>query len=224
VRGSSYDYTCTLASGRRNSEDRAEVFHRGSDLVVVVADGAGGMRGGARASAALIENVRSVAADHSLNVHDDGLWSGLLMEADAALAARRVGETTGVVVVVGTGGVTGVSVGDSEAWVVSAKSVDDLTRHQERPRLGSGRATPVVFHRAGVGGVLLVATDGLFRYASPERISATVRACEASRVAQRLTKLVQMPSGAYQDDVGIVVVARHQSRRDISARWMWSPA
>jgi serine/threonine protein phosphatase PrpC len=164
-----------------------------------------------------------VAADTSLNVHDGDLWSALLREADARLAARRAGETTGVVVVVGSSGVTGVSVGDSEAWVVSAKSVDDLTYRQGRSRLGSGRAVPVGFRRAEVGGVLVVATDGLFRYASPERISATVRQSGASLAAQRLTALVQQPSGTYQDDVGIVVVARHRSWGDSGARW-WSPA
>jgi serine/threonine protein phosphatase PrpC len=217
-------YTCALASGRRSSEDRAEVFDSEGDLVVVVADGAGGMRGGVEASAALIETVRSVASDSSLDVHDGDLWSALLMEADAALAARRVGETTGVVVVVGASGVTGVSVGDSEAWVVSAKSIDDLTCNQERPRLGSGRAIPVGFRRTDVGGVLLVATDGLFRYASPERISATVRETDASEVAEHLMALVRLPSGAYQDDVGIVVVARRPSGRYAAARWTWSPA
>jgi serine/threonine protein phosphatase PrpC len=56
--------------------------------------------------------------------------------------------------------------------------------------------------------VLLIATDGLFKYASPGRIAATVREAEVSRVAERLAALVQLPSGRYQDDVGIVVVAR----------------
>jgi hypothetical protein len=37
-------YTRVLASGRRSSEDRAEVFERADDLVVVVADGARGAR------------------------------------------------------------------------------------------------------------------------------------------------------------------------------------
>jgi serine/threonine protein phosphatase PrpC len=197
-----------LASDRSNSEDRAEVFERGDDLVIVVADGAGGIRGGALASGVLVETARAVAENRTLDVHDAGLWTVLLKEADGTLAAKMAGETTGVVVVVGPQGLTGVSVGDSEAWIVTARSIDDLTRSQERLRLGSGRATPVTFQRRSLDGVLLVATDGLFKYASPGPIASTVRAGEVSRTPERLADLVQLPSGGFQDDVGIVVVAR----------------
>lgn len=199
---------CNLASGRQNSEDRAEVFERGDDLVVVVGDGAGGVRGGALASAALVEMVRSAAGNPALDVRDADLWTVLLREADGTLAARIAGETTAVIVVLGPDGLTGVSVGDSEAWIVTAKSIDDLTRSQERPRLGSGRAAPVAFQRRRMDGVLLVATDGLFKYASPARIAATVREGDVQQAADRLAALVRLPSGSFQDDVGIVAVAR----------------
>jgi serine/threonine protein phosphatase PrpC len=196
-----------LASGRQSSEDRAEVFEREDSLVVVVADGAGGMRGGARASAALVETVQAVAHDAAQDVHDAELWAALFKTTDATFAAKAVGETTGVVVVAGPHGLTGVSVGDSEACVVTAKSVDDLTRRKERPRLGSGRAVPVIFRRRHLEGILLIATDGLFKYASLGRIAATVHAGEVARAAERLVALVQFPSGRFQDDVAIVVVA-----------------
>src|SRR5260370_341442 len=42
-----YDFARMLASNRKNSEDAAEVFSRGETLVVVIADGAGGIRGAA---------------------------------------------------------------------------------------------------------------------------------------------------------------------------------
>jgi serine/threonine protein phosphatase PrpC len=205
---SPYLYWCKLASGRQHSEDRAEVFQRGDDLVVVVADGAGGIRGGAVASAALVETVRAVSDNATLDVHDADMWRVLLAEADGTLAARMAGETTAVVVVVGPTGVTGVSLGDSEAWIITATSIDDLTRSQERARLGRGHAIPVAFERRRLDGVLLVATDGLFKYASPGRIASTVRAGEVSRASERLTALVQLPSGGYQDDVAVVVIGR----------------
>jgi serine/threonine protein phosphatase PrpC len=198
----------SLASHRPSSEDRAEVFEHGESLVVVVGDGAGGMRGGALASAALVDTVRSVADNQTLDVRDADLWSRLLTEVDATLARRMAGETTGVVVVVGHDMLVGVSVGDSEAWIVTSTSIDDLTRHQERPRLGSGRAVPVAFRRRGLDGMLLVGTDGLFKYASPARIAATVRQGDVSHAAERLTSLVQLPSGGFPDDVGVVIVAR----------------
>jgi serine/threonine protein phosphatase PrpC len=204
---SPYIHWRTLASGRQSSEDRAEVFERGDDLVIVVADGAGGMRGGAAASAALVDTVRAVAEDPTLDVYDDELWATLLKDADAMLATRMTGETTGVVLVLGAKGLTGVSVGDSEALIVGAKSVDDLTRGQETPRLGSGRAVPVAFRRGPLVGALLVSTDGLFKFASQARIAATVRDGEIARAAERLAALVQLPSGSFQDDVALVVVA-----------------
>ncbi len=54
-------YVCSrlLVSDRRRSEDRAEVFERGDALVVVIADGAGGVRGGAVASEALVDRGRN---------------------------------------------------------------------------------------------------------------------------------------------------------------------
>jgi serine/threonine protein phosphatase PrpC len=204
---SPYIYFRKLASGRQSSEDRAEVFERGDDLVIVVADGAGGMSGGAAASAALVDTVKAVAENPTLDAHDDELWVALLKDADAMLAARGAGETTGVVVVVGPKGLAGVSVGDSEALIVGARSMDDLTRGQERPRLGSGRAVPVAFHRGRLDGALLVATDGLFKFASQARIAATVREGEIARAVERLAALVQLPAGGFQDDVGLVVVA-----------------
>jgi serine/threonine protein phosphatase PrpC len=196
-----------LASGRQSSEDRAEVFERGDELVVIVADGAGGISGGARAAGAIVETVQSVAHNPSLDLHDADMWKALLREADATLATRAAGETTATIVVVGPSGLTGVSVGDSEAWIVAGTSMDDLTRSQERPRLGTGRAVPVAFRRRAVDGVLLVATDGLFKHASVGRIAATVREGEVSRAAERLAALVQLASGGYPDDLGIVVVA-----------------
>jgi len=204
---SRYIHWHKLASGRQSSEDRAEVYAHGEDLVVVVADGAGGISGGARASAAVVETARAVAENPTLDVHDTDLWATLLKEADSTMAAKTAGETTAVIVVVGPNGLTGISVGDSEAWIVDRTSIDDLTRSQERLRLGSGRATPVAFQRRRLDGVLLVATDGLFKFASAGQIAATVRAGDVSRAAERLTALVQLPSGGFQDDVGIVVVA-----------------
>jgi len=183
------------------------VFERADALVVVVADGAGGMRGGAAASKALVDVARSVAANATLDAHEADLWVALMKEADGMLAAKMVGETTGVIVVLAPRGLVGVSVGDSEAWVVGAQSIDDLTKGQERPRLGSGRAAPVAFQRPRLGGTLIVATDGLFRYASPARIGATVREGAVASAAIRLTSLVRLPSGRFHDDVGVAVVA-----------------
>ena len=53
--------TARVIEGYRDElEDRAEVIERGSELVIVVADGAGGRAGGARAADTVIKDDVSV--------------------------------------------------------------------------------------------------------------------------------------------------------------------
>jgi len=202
-----FRYVRMFASNRQKSEDAAEVFERGETLIVVLADGAGGIRGGATASGALVAAVRTAVDDPSFAVEDVQYWADLFRVTDAALAKNRVGETTGVVVVVGVRHLIGVSTGDSEAWVVTATEVHDLTRGQHtKQRLGSGRVEPLVFKHAALSGALVVATDGLFKYAATDVIARMVRASAIQIAAEQLVELVRLPSGKLQDDVALVLV------------------
>lgn len=194
------------AACRSASEDRAAVLARGDSLVVVVADGAGGMSGGAAAATALVAAVTD-ACNATAPLRDTATWLRLFEDVDRDLAAGMQGETTGIVVVLSPHGLVGASVGDSAAWIVGDDGVDDLTRAQRKARLGSGRAMPVAFHRERLEGVLVVGTDGLFKYAAPSTIAEAVRGCRPEDAATRLLGLVRLPSGAYQDDVAVVVVA-----------------
>lgn len=123
------------AAGAR-SQDRAEVFEHEGTLVVVVADGAGGLVGGSEASDAVVEAVRTRVSVRPFDPYDLRAWSELLKTVDAdSCGQARGGETTAIVAVVGPHGVMGVSVGDSEAWVVGLRC-DDLTEEQDRARVG----------------------------------------------------------------------------------------
>jgi serine/threonine protein phosphatase PrpC len=145
--------------------------------------------------------------DPSFAVEDVQYWADLFRVTDAALAKNRVGETTGVVVVVGVRHLIGVSTGDSEAWVVTATEAHDLTRGQHtKQRLGSGRVEPLVFKHAALSGALVVATDGLFKYAATDVIARMVRASAIQIAAEQLVELVRLPSGKLQDDVALVLV------------------
>jgi serine/threonine protein phosphatase PrpC len=126
-----------------------------------------------------------------------------LLEADPA-----AGETTAVVVAVAGDLLVGASCGDSGAWAVRPDGhIDNLTAGQRRkPRLGSGGAVPLPFSRSGLKGTLLVATDGLFNYAKAERIAAVAPGDDLEGVAQSLVRLVRLPGGELQDDVGLVLV------------------
>lgn len=204
--GTSLVFATRAVSPRSSSEDRAEVFAHDDCLVVVVADGAGGVAGGAVASEGVIDAVRTRIGESPLDPYDIRAWSDVLATADTALATRpSAGESTAVVVVVGPYGVVGVSVGDSEAWMIGAR-VDRLTEHQDRARIGTGRSRPTPFHRRSLEGVLVVATDGLFKNVPR---SAIVACCTGGQreIADALVELPKLRSGAYPDDVAFVVVS-----------------
>jgi len=52
---------------------------------------------------------------------------------------------------------------------------------------------------------LLIATDGLFRFAAPDKIVQQVRSTALPRLPSLLTDLARLPNGELQDDVAIVV-------------------
>jgi serine/threonine protein phosphatase PrpC len=197
--------TKMIRAGGNELQDRAEYFRYGSDLIVVVADGAGGMSGGAEAAEFVVQQVRKAIESASLKVEE--LREFLISIDQQMAAAGHFGETTCVIVALSTGRITGASVGDSGAWIISRTGIEDLTAHQcRKPFVGSGRAIPVGFDRRGLDGTLLVASDGLLKYTSPERIAATALSSDFEQAAKDLIKLVQYPSGAFPDDISVVLV------------------
>jgi serine/threonine protein phosphatase PrpC len=66
---------------------------------------------------------------------------------------------------------------------------------------------PVSFFHPALAGTLVVGTDGLWNYTSMEKVAEVVRRCGPADAPQELRALVQLPSGMYADDAGIVVVA-----------------
>jgi serine/threonine protein phosphatase PrpC len=202
-----YIHTCLIASSRQRNEDRVLVLERGSDVVVIVADGAGGMNGGGAASDAVLSAVTAAVHDSSFDLHSADSWETLLRELDNRLARAMTGETTAVVVAVGAHGLIGASVGDSQAWVIGEELLYNLTANQNKKRAGSGHAVPVSFFHPPLAGTLVVGTDGLWHYTSMEKVAEVVRRCGPADAPEELRALVQLPSGMYADDVGIVVVA-----------------
>lgn len=207
-------FATSAAFARARSEDRAEVFGHDDSLIIVVADGAGGIAGGAVASDAVIAAVRARLRERPFDPQDIRAWSDVLTSADADLArSKNAGETTGVIVVAGAYGLSGVSAGDSEAWLVG-RGIDRLTEKQTRARIGTGRARPTAFHRGTFEGVLVVGTDGLFKNAPTDAITACCVG-EASVIASKLLELPKLRSGGYPDDVAVVVVTAPPSGRDL---------
>lgn len=72
---------------------------------------------------------------------------------------------------------------------------------------------PTAFARGPLAGVLLVATDGLIRYASRDIIARIVRESPIGLAAERLIELVRLSSGKFSDDVAAVLVAGTKERQ-----------
>jgi serine/threonine protein phosphatase PrpC len=193
------------AVGERENQDRAAVVTSASRQVLVVADGAGGTSGGAEAATMAVEFVRQ----HAELLTDSAACASFLQRMDQNIARDpNAGETTCAVAVVTDDQVFGASVGDSGVWVIGATGFTNLTQRQSRkPFIGSGNASPIPFAEQRVTGTkLLLATDGLLKYASSERIVAVCRQCASESDATRLIELVRYSSGALPDDVTFILM------------------
>jgi len=179
------------------NEDRLLVERYGERTLAIVCDGAGnGGKGGVAAELAIAELGRIGQTKFSD-------WMRALLAVDQLLKRQaQGGECTCVVVEISDDGACrGASAGDSEAWMLTAGGdVRNLTAHQSRTRLGSGQAHPVSF-RTPLMGRLLLATDGLFKYAR----AADIRT-RAARGVDALIEGVRLKSGALQDDVAIILI------------------
>jgi len=195
-------------AGSKTSDDRALALSLGQGGVIVLADGASGMSGGAEAAEVVVEAARKAAESGSLRAPEDCMR--ILRAADTEAEEHPVaGISTGVLAVVTEESVFGASVGDSKAWWFGndSESFEDLTANQIRkPFLGTGRARPVSFSMPIEAGVLLVASDGLMDYGKPDEIQAVVRGSDdLEQAARALIELVMYPWGKLPDDVTVAL-------------------
>ncbi|MHC4985187.1 MAG: protein phosphatase 2C domain-containing protein [Planctomycetota bacterium] len=199
--------THVVAAGKRG-QDRAEVIETDRGVVVVVADGAGGSGGGKEAADSVVMWAKALVSRGG-DLGATATWLDLLTRVDAQLEAAGGGQTTAVVAAVTDSAIVGASVGDSAAWLIGSEGHTNLTAEQVRkPLLGSGRAKPVAFTAGGSDDTLLVATDGLVKYASVDRVCAAARKMNLHTAAAELVDLVRLKSGALPDDVGLALCRR----------------
>ena len=193
-----------IQAGGSELQDSADIFWCGSNLVLVVADGAGGISGGAKAAQFVVSSLKKRLASIVCNLES---LNKLLTSIDREMAASGAyGETTCVVVVLSATGIIGTSVGDSGALIFSNSGITNQTANQaRRPFVGSGQSTPVGFSDGPLNGTLLVASDGLLKYTSREKIAAAINADNLDSVTEDLFALVKYPSGAFPDDVSVLL-------------------
>jgi serine/threonine protein phosphatase PrpC len=189
-----------IVPGDRNEDRAAHHVVAGQELLLL-ADGAGGISGGAVAAELAVSAFQSCWSATSDPI-------GALAQLDQAVATdRHSGETTFVFVVVHSRVVRGASVGDSGAWLVRPDGgLLDLTAAQRRkPLVGSGAAVPISFGPHPIKGRLLLASDGLFKYSARERIVAAALIAQLDQAADALVALPKLPNGKLQDDVAVMI-------------------
>src|SRR4051812_17696175 len=101
------------------------------ELVIALADGAGGTGNGAAAAQAIVDAV----AAPNRTAHD---WGALVEALDTDLQ-RLGGQSTTVIISIHRGVLSGCSVGDSGAWLLCGTDSVELTHGQHRkPLVGAG--------------------------------------------------------------------------------------
>jgi serine/threonine protein phosphatase PrpC len=191
-------------AGNQENQDRGLVLFDGTRTLLCVADGAGGLSGGLEAAIMATEFLRRNFSQLA-NSED---CAELLRRMDAAIAKdSHAGETTVASAIVTPNEIFGASVGDSGVWLIppNASLIDLSAGQQRKPFIGSGSAWPVAFHRPKSDGVLLLATDGLLKYTSADRIIETCRRNPTELAPQQLIDLVKYPSGRFPDDVTLIL-------------------
>jgi serine/threonine protein phosphatase PrpC len=184
---------------RDAGQDRAGVREVGDSVVIALADGAGGTGGGSQAAQAVVDAVFAAVAQGPA-------WASLLADLDRDAMRLGGGQTTAIILSVTRTGVVGAAVGDSGAWIIRDTGIEDLTAGQFRkPLVGAGCVPFAVRGRSLEGGTLLVASDGLIKYASQATIARVASGADLALAARSLVDLVRLRSGELQDDVSVVL-------------------
>jgi serine/threonine protein phosphatase PrpC len=184
-----------------HGQDRVAVVRVGEGVVLAVADGSGGMRGAGEAADRAIQLVTEYAQDTTA---EEGELAALVARIDAD-ANDGSGQCALVIAAVRDGMIVGASAGDCGAWLIH-EGIEDLTEQQVRkPLLGSGFAVPVPFREPLGLGTLLLASDGLLKYARREAIAQVALGEDLGAAAHELVRLPQLRSGEVPDDVAVVL-------------------
>ncbi|MDP1827528.1 MAG: protein phosphatase 2C domain-containing protein [Archangium sp.] len=203
-------------------QDRVALIPCGSGVVAVVADGAGGTGGGGEAASTVLARVRT-AVEEGRELNARGLRQ-LLLEIGVELEAAGAGQTTAVVIVAVPGSLVGVSVGDSGAWLIEPTGWRELTSGQPRkPLLGSGLAEPLTFTTDARFGAVLLATDGVLKYAAGDTLRDVVRreGVSVEACCEALIDAARLPNGKLQDDAGVVLLRLRPEARLVAALRAW---
>jgi len=190
-------------------DDRVDTILLPQASILVVADGAGGSAGGSLAADMVIGHVRAYCATENPDLSEDSLTQLVLTIDNAVADDPLAGETTALLAVVTNESIVGISVGDSDGYLVFGDRDYPLTPRHSKPYLGHRAAAPESFVAEIQNGILLLGSDGLWKYASTDRVLSTVRTrLPLYRMASALIDLVRLRNGGLQDDISIALCRR----------------
>ena len=190
-----------MAAGVRG-EDRAAVHEFPDSTIVVLADGAGGLSGGAEAA------DRIVAALAGPFPASPAVLRDALLDVDASLYLdSTAGSAACALLVVDATGVAGAVAGDVEVMRLGRDRVERLVgRREPKPLLGEGGCWPAVFAARRSATRLLACSDGLWKYVRPDAFLAAAREIDVEAAADALANAARLPGGALQDDLSLVLL------------------
>ncbi len=184
-------------------QDSLVILSKNETVLFCLADGAGGVSGGKEA-AQFVSHVSHLTELDSL--HSPEEFEAYLRNMDAHIYSDPLlGETTAIIGKIHNGELIGASVGDSECWLLSDEFDYELTSMKvNKPLLGSSSSQPIGFGPIGFHGVILIGSDGLFKYAEREKIKEL--SLSSNSVAANYVALAQLRSGVFPDDVAVIEI------------------
>ena len=203
-------YESLVEPGKHNSkcDDVVGIMEYADGLVAVLADGATGHGFGLKAAQAVVNRMldlrpNAVDREHAL----EGQF--YMADMDVAQIPDEC-DASAVVAIVRDNTVYGCSAGDTEAWLfpfAQGFPVKLTERQYLKPRVGSG-ARPVLFNPTRLGGgVLLLASDGLFNWLLTSTIRILLANSDRRSIPRALRDSVVRANGGYlPDDFSVVVI------------------
>lgn len=185
-------------------DDRLKFFYYQGNLIVLLADGAGGFGDGGKAADFFVKQSHHYIT-HSQELNNN-ILENILRKVDSDLHCNGYGETTSVIAVINANTIFGASVGDSHCYIFNKEFTIHATSLQYRkPLLGSGEIVAISFGPFRIDNKVIIASDGLFDYTTINKICETLTECHMENIGQQLLRLVELPSRQLQDDFSVVV-------------------
>jgi serine/threonine protein phosphatase PrpC len=201
VRTNELSYTMSMAEAELGrGQNRMASFHLGDRIVFVVADAAGSAAGGAFAAETLCDAV----AESCSRVKAKG-WTTWLRSFDCSTPLTGLVAAL-IIEVTSSGHAFGTSVGDCEAWLFTDPATELTEGQFRRPFLGLGMARPISFAADVGGGVLVLATDGLWKRARREWIRRIATREPLDYAAATLIDAAMADDGRPRDDTSLCII------------------